>query len=98
MTEPVTQPAVANPPSSPFPRQSRSYGSLIAAAAVWGAAIVALLVLTDWQFYIQWLVAGSATTLLFFLLDKIQEKRFRRRIPELVLLALSLAGGVVGAW
>lgn len=99
MSEPIAQPTEQpRPERASVMKNSGISTSFLVAAIIWAAIIVALLILTDWQFYIQWLVAGSATTLLFFILDRIQKSRWSRRIPEALLLVLCLAGGVLGGW
>jgi uncharacterized membrane protein YsdA (DUF1294 family) len=72
--------------------------STIAAAVVWGAGFIALLVLVDWNRYLDWLIAGTVATFLFYAFDKMQAKRGGSRIPEIVLKGMVLAGGVVGGW
>jgi uncharacterized membrane protein YsdA (DUF1294 family) len=79
-------------------RRSPTRSAVIAAAILWGALFVALVVGVDWSVYLDWLIAGTATTLLFYAVDKVQAKRFGRRVPEIVLQGLVLAGGVVGGW
>jgi uncharacterized membrane protein YsdA (DUF1294 family) len=48
--------------------------------------------------YLAWLVGGSVATLLLYGADKWQAQRGGWRVPERVLFALALAGGVAGAW
>jgi uncharacterized membrane protein YsdA (DUF1294 family) len=81
-----------------LPRRSPQRTAAIAAAILWGGLVLALVVLTGWSLYLDWLIAGTATTLLAFAIDKTQARRSGRRIPELVLQVLSLAGGVIGGW
>jgi uncharacterized membrane protein YsdA (DUF1294 family) len=68
------------------------------------AALVALLGLglllyfwLDWNLYWAWLLAVNVVTYFFFRYDKGQAQREgATRVPEIVLLALVLSGGVVG--
>jgi len=48
-----------------------------------------------WHF--AWLIPSTVVTFLVFCLDKILAGRDHTRVPEAVLLALALTGGVVGA-
>lgn len=48
--------------------------------------------------YVNWLIATGAITLVSFVLDKRRAQAAGWRIPERVLLALMVAGGVFGAW
>ncbi|MGH2559780.1 MAG: DUF1294 domain-containing protein [Thermomicrobiales bacterium] len=43
-------------------------------------------------------MAGTVVTLLAFAFDKGLAKAGGRRVPEVVLLGLSLCGGVLGGW
>jgi uncharacterized membrane protein YsdA (DUF1294 family) len=70
----------------------------MAAVLVWGGLFVVLLVAVDWSRYLDWLLAGTVTTLLFYAYDKAQAKRGGWRVPEIVLQGMVLAGGVVGGW
>ena len=79
-------------------RRSPKRSAAIAVAIVWGVLFGALVVVENWSLYLDWLIAGTATTLLFFAVDKVQAKRFGRRVPEIVLQGLVLAGGVAGGW
>ena len=76
------------------PRRSAS----IAALVVWAVPFVALVVGVDWPILLDWLIAGTASTFLFYAIDKLQAKRFGRRVPEVVLQGMVLVGGVVGGW
>ncbi len=79
-------------------RRSPRRSATIAATIVWGVMFVALVVGVDWPILLDWLIAGTATTLLFYAVDKVQAKRFGRRVPEVVLQGMVLIGGVVGGW
>jgi uncharacterized membrane protein YsdA (DUF1294 family) len=81
------------------PRHRRPKRSAtIAAVIVWGALFVALLVTLDWSLYLDWLIAGTVTTFLFYAIDKAQARRNGWRVPEVVLQGMVLAGGVIGGW
>lgn len=79
-------------------RRSPKRNGAIAAAIVWGVLFVVLVIAVDWSILLDWLVAGTAATFLFYAVDKMQAKRFGRRVPEVVLQGMALAGGVVGGW
>jgi uncharacterized membrane protein YsdA (DUF1294 family) len=69
----------------------------IAAEVVWivvgaGARAAGL------PFYLAWLLGGTIATLALYGYDKWQARRGGRRVPERLLLALALLGGVFGAW
>ena len=62
-------------------------------------AVIALLI---WLFgpnawFWIWISAWSITAIIFYGFDKMQAKRSGRRVPEVVLHALSLIGGSIGA-
>jgi uncharacterized membrane protein YsdA (DUF1294 family) len=48
--------------------------------------------------YAAWIAAASLTTFLLYGIDKRQAKASGVRVPEVVLHALALAGGVIGGW
>jgi uncharacterized membrane protein YsdA (DUF1294 family) len=55
----------------------------------------------DWtwhQWVVAWLVAVNGTAFGYYGVDKAQARRASRRVPELVLHGLALAGGSVGAF
>ena len=86
-------PAVAHPR-----RRQPKRSAAIAAVIVWGALFVVLLIAVDWSRYLDWLIAGTVTTFLFYAVDKTQARRNGWRIPEIVLQGMVLAGGVIGGW
>jgi uncharacterized membrane protein YsdA (DUF1294 family) len=47
---------------------------------------------------LSWLVAINVTAFAYYVADKVQAQNARRRVPELVLHGLALAGGSVGAF
>ena len=69
-----------------------------------GAAIVAAAVFalvesqTSWPFYGAWLASLGAATFSVYGADKLSSKAGWRRAPELMLHALAVLGGCVGAW
>jgi uncharacterized membrane protein YsdA (DUF1294 family) len=71
------------------------YGVLAAAASV--GLFLLLENSTDWRWYINWLIAGSAVTFVIYGLDKAFSKTGAPRVPEIILHLLALAGGFVGA-
>jgi uncharacterized membrane protein YsdA (DUF1294 family) len=79
-------------------RRRPKRSATIAAVIVWGALFVALLVTVDWSLYLDWLIAGTVTTFLFYTIDKAQARRNGWRVPEVVLQGMVLAGGVIGGW
>ncbi len=76
-------------------RQSPFVVFAVAAAILWG--ILFLVLPREWDKYFNWLVAGGVVTFLFYAFDKLQSKGGGLRVPELVLLLMTLAGGVGGA-
>jgi len=68
------------------------------------AALIATLLLgfianrwLQWDFYWIWLVVVNVVTFVFFRYDKNQaQKEGATRVPEIILFALMLAGGVIG--
>lgn len=74
----------------------RFYGGVALAAVVALMAILAWLV--DWRLYWLWLVAANIVAFVLYRYDKAQAQREGgMRVPEIVLIALALLGGVVGA-
>ena len=70
-----------------------------AAAAALGIALFLLLSeRTHWRPYLSWLAAWSMTAMVFYGWDKAQAQRGGWRVPELILHALALIGGVAGCW
>jgi uncharacterized membrane protein YsdA (DUF1294 family) len=76
----------------------RNRPALIAAIVV-GVALFALLWLwLRWSPLLAWLAAWSVPTFALYGIDKRQAKSGGWRIPEVLLHAMALAGGVLGAW
>lgn len=81
-----------------MPRRSNNYVLYgILAAAAYGGLFLLLESLTDWRWYFNWLIAGSAVTFVFYGIDKALSKTNATRISEITLHLLALAGGFAGA-
>ena len=81
--------------------RSRSSGrapqfGLITALAGLGLYFI-LIEQVDWQPYLTWLVAWSVIAFVVYGWDKSRAGRGAWRVPEMVLHALALVGGVAGA-
>jgi uncharacterized membrane protein YsdA (DUF1294 family) len=50
------------------------------------------------HFYLIWLAAASGITFVLYGLDKALSKAGGRRVPEIALHMLALAGGFIGGW
>jgi uncharacterized membrane protein YsdA (DUF1294 family) len=76
--------------------RNRGYalGSIILGAAI----IVALLLLTELNWYVDWLIGWSVALFALYGIDKTQAKLKGWRVPEVVLHALALIGGFAGGW
>lgn len=61
-------------------------------------AVVAVLVLIGVPVYLAWLAGTSLVLFLFYGLDKRRAINGGRRIPEIVLHGLAMAGGFAGGW
>jgi uncharacterized membrane protein YsdA (DUF1294 family) len=53
---------------------------------------------TDWNPYVVWIAALSATTFFMYEFDKLLSKIGERRIPERILHLLAILGGFPGGW
>jgi uncharacterized membrane protein YsdA (DUF1294 family) len=69
-------------------------GSLVAGAALFAA----LWLLLEGSPLLAWIAAWSIPTFAIYAIDKAQAGRGGWRVPEWLLHALALGGGVVGAW
>jgi uncharacterized membrane protein YsdA (DUF1294 family) len=69
-------------------------GSLAAGAIAFGFMWLVL----DWSPILAWLVGWSIPTFAVYGIDKAQAGRDGWRVPEWLLHALALGGGVIGAW
>lgn len=70
-----------------------------------GFALASILVLIlwvtlslDWPLYLAWPLVTGAVTLAVYAFDKAQARNGAQRVPEVVLYALSLAGGFAGGF
>ncbi len=75
-------------------------GRPIVVALVVAALLVfaALIGATSLQPYVAWLAAWSMVTFAAYAIDKRQARRRGRRIPEVALHGLAVAGGSIGGW
>lgn len=82
-------------PSTRYRSAQTTYGLLaVGAILLLGFLIYPWL---QWNLYPLWLVVSSVVAFFFFRYDKAQAQRTgARRVPEVVLLALVIAGGVLG--
>ncbi|MBK9181014.1 MAG: DUF1294 domain-containing protein [Acidimicrobiales bacterium] len=80
----------------PAVRPHRSFAIL--GGALTAVAVVALAVLTPLPLVLVWLVAAGAATFALYGLDKRRAQRGGTRVPEVVLHAAALLGGVAGGW
>jgi uncharacterized membrane protein YsdA (DUF1294 family) len=76
--------------------RNRAYA--IGAIALGIGVIVALLFLTELNWYIDWLLGWSVSLFALYGIDKTQAKLGGWRVPEIVLHALALIGGFIGGW
>jgi uncharacterized membrane protein YsdA (DUF1294 family) len=80
------------------PRGSSIQVRFIAIASILAVAIfVALIIWTNWNLLITWILAWSLVTFSFYGYDKLQAKGQRLRVPEVSLLVMAAAGGFAGA-
>ena len=76
-------------------RYQTLFGSLAGVALV--ALFLALWYTTEWPWYFSWPIAATAVAFIFYGGDKVLAKTNAKRVPEVVLHLLALAGGFVGA-
>jgi uncharacterized membrane protein YsdA (DUF1294 family) len=81
----------------PIPRRSAQATFLRAAVILSVVLLAGLSLFTPWPRHVIWLAALSLVTFLLWGYDKFQAKAGGGRVPEIVLLGLTLAGGAVGA-
>ncbi|MEZ4768036.1 MAG: DUF1294 domain-containing protein [Caldilineales bacterium] len=79
----------------PDPR-NRAYA--IGAIILGGGIFLALLLLVQLNWYIDWLIGWSVSLFLLYGIDKTQAVRKGWRVPEIVLHVLALIGGFIGGW
>ena len=72
------------------------YGVIFFGLAVILAA--AIYFFLRWNLYGVWLIGAGVATFVAYGYDKMQAVRGSWRVPEVILHALSLAGGFVGGW
>ena len=73
-----------------------SYFPVLVGLMATGAIFLALLFLTNWSPFLDWLIAFSLVTFALFGVDKGLAKAGKARIPEAVLHAFTLLGGFPG--
>ena len=76
--------------------RNRAYA--IGAIVLGLVVFLALVLLTELNWYIDWLVAWSIALFVLYGIDKTQAKLNGWRVPEIVLHALALIGGFIGGW
>jgi uncharacterized membrane protein YsdA (DUF1294 family) len=84
-------------PTGASHRSSLQVRYLIAAAILALIAFALLLIWTNWNLVLTWVLAWTPVAFLFYGYDKFLARRDRLRIPEISLLTLSAAGGFAGA-
>jgi uncharacterized membrane protein YsdA (DUF1294 family) len=100
----VTAPAPRNATPRPAARRgaarhrSPEATTTLIAVTVWVVCFGLVWVITGWQFVPSWLIGGGLATFLIYALDKTRAIRGARRVPERVLQAMVLLGGVLGGW
>lgn len=93
------RPPAGRPPASGTLSRRRRTQLLYSALA--GLLVVALFLLlhgaTQWQWYVNWLIAVNIITFGLYAIDKALSKTNAARIPEATLHVLAVAGGFLGA-
>lgn len=76
--------------------RNRAYaiGSVVLGVAI----IIALLLLTQLNWYVDWLIGWSVALFALYGIDKTQSKLNGWRVPEVWLHILALIGGFLGGW
>ena len=76
--------------------RNRTYaiGAIVLGAAIFGA----LWLLTELNWYIDWLIGWSIAAFLLYGIDKTQAKLGGWRVPEILLHLVVLIGGFIGGW
>jgi uncharacterized membrane protein YsdA (DUF1294 family) len=102
-TQPPSQPvqparADAVQPQPRFKPHPAYRTSAIIAAIPWLILFGVIIYQTNWPYLTDWLIAGTITTFLFFLGDKVFAKTGGSRVPEVTLFGMILLGGVIGGW
>lgn len=78
--------------------RSPKTGFSIAAAVLVILLGLALILFTDWNPFLIWILAASLVTFSLYGYDKSQARLGGARVPEIVLHGLALAGGFLGGW
>ena len=91
-------PSATNSQADRNGKRSPVINGAVEVAVAWGMLLFIAFFLLGWHLYLLWLVAGTITTGGAFVYDKFQARRNKRRLPEVVLLGSSLAGGLIGGW
>jgi len=79
-------------------RDPRNRAYAIGAVALGIGVIIALLFLTELNWYVDWLLGWSVALFILYGIDKAQAKLNGWRVPEMVLHGLALIGGFIGGW
>ncbi len=94
---PRKPPARTSPRSKPAITRTQ-WESLWPALIVWGIAAALAYYVGQTHWYIAWLLGGSISLFSLYMFDKQRAREGGRRVPEVVLKWLALAGGVLGGW
>lgn len=78
--------------------RSPKTGFSILAAVLVAVTGLALILFTDWNPVLIWILAVSLVTFILYGYDKTQARLGGGRVPEIVLHGLALAGGFLGGW
>jgi uncharacterized membrane protein YsdA (DUF1294 family) len=95
---PAIQPARVDTVQPRFKPRSAYRTSAIIAAIPWLALFGFIIYETDWHYLIDWIIAGTAVTFVFFVADKLFSQTGGSRVPERTLLGMILLGGMIGGW
>jgi uncharacterized membrane protein YsdA (DUF1294 family) len=71
-------------------------GALLLGGILAVSLFLILLFVTEWGWYLAWLIAINLTTFALFGIDKASAKAGKIRIPEIALHIFTLAGGFLG--
>jgi uncharacterized membrane protein YsdA (DUF1294 family) len=93
-----SQSGSSNRPLSRFNRRSpyTFFGAIAVACSL--LLVILLVVVTNLNLYIAWIIGWSIVTFFFYGFDKRRSKGSDERVPEIVLHVLSLIGGFPGGW
>jgi uncharacterized membrane protein YsdA (DUF1294 family) len=76
----------------------RNRPALIGSIGIGLALFLLLWLWLDWSPILAWLVGWAVPTFAIYGIDKAQARREGWRVPEWLLHALAIGGGVIGAW